>query len=91
MNTPAIDAYTKAILTIIAICLLVLTFKQLDIATPAFAEEAPAPSPAYGLVPLNEDGSITVRLEPSSDMNVNLSQIGGRHVSYGGPIPVKTD
>lgn len=74
MNT---DRYTKIILTIIAFCLVVNTLDKLDIMPKAYAN-APTPnmtptSPEiakYGLVPLNEDGSINVKTISPMDVNI---------------------
>jgi hypothetical protein len=108
MNQIKIDNYTKSVLTIIAVCLTILTLKQLDLVPKAYAGEATkhktAPSSNYGLVPLNEDGSITVKLSSSDEMDVNIvgvdtydeldvniEEIGGGHVSHGGPISVEVE
>ncbi|MFD2600970.1 hypothetical protein [Flavobacterium suzhouense] len=70
------DRYTKIILTIIAFCLVVNTFEKLDIIPKAYAN-APTTTPIttvsepkYGLVPLNEDGSITVKTTSPMDVNI---------------------
>ncbi len=60
------------------------------------------PYTKYGFVPLNEDGSINVKfsndseidvnlvgIDTSDNLDVNLDEIGGGHVSYRGPIKVK--
>lgn len=70
------DRYTKIILTIIAFCLLVNTFEKLDIMPKAYANTPtttpilPINEPKYGLVPLNEDGSITVKTVSPMDVNI---------------------
>ncbi len=66
------DTYTKVVLTIIAISLIFLVFEQLSWPGPAYA----APKDArYGLVPLNPDGSITVRLSPLDELDVNIKGV----------------
>jgi len=87
---------------------MVLTLHQLDLFPKAYADtsknSALVPGTNYGLVPLNEDGSISVRLSASeevdvniigvntSDMlDVNIEEIGGRYLSRGGPIPVEME
>lgn len=68
------DLYTKAVLTVIAACLLVLAGKQVNLipeataATPA----APVAGHSYGLVPVNADGSVTVRFQAQEAMPVNI-------------------
>jgi hypothetical protein len=79
MTKVKVDNYTKAILTIIAICLTVLTLKQFDIIPKAYANEtknnAMPFNTNYGLVPINEDGSITVKLSSSSVIDVNIKKV----------------
>ena len=70
MNT---DKYTKVLLTIIAICLVNLSFKGIDLFPQAHAGEEPGLQ--YGLVPLNADGSITVRLSTLEEIEVNVTKI----------------
>jgi hypothetical protein len=71
-----IDKYTKAVLTVIAICLLVLTAKQLNLISDAYAGNADDLSTLsnmeFGLVPMNGDGSINVKLIRSSELDVNI-------------------
>ncbi|GAB3870444.1 hypothetical protein GCM10028824_19080 [Hymenobacter segetis] len=68
------DLYTKAVLTVIAACLLILVGKEIK-----FIPEATAATPAlpmagrnYGLVPVNADGSVTVRFQTTEAMPVNI-------------------
>ena len=71
---------TNILLGIIAINLTLLTFIQLEIwPTKANANELGLdPSINYGLVPLNEDGSINVNLSPSSSIvDVNIEAVNG--------------
>lgn len=93
------DTYTKIILTVIAFCLVVIVVRQVNI-----VPEAQANQPAYtnyGLVPLNEDGSITVKLSPADvmdvnikgistrdELDINIDEVGGSSL-YSSPIPVK--
>jgi hypothetical protein len=74
-----IDWYTKAVLTVIATCLVILVFKDMSIVTPAQANTPSnlVPNTNYGLVPLNEDGSMNVRVnnfdEYANDVNVRFN------------------
>ena len=77
------DAYTKTILTIIAIALIALVFKNGIIINEAKADKAMLSR--YASIPLNDDGSINVKLV-SSDMDVNIKSIGGSSVY--GTIPM---
>ncbi|MGY3089811.1 hypothetical protein ACVWYF_002859 [Hymenobacter sp. UYAg731] len=68
------DLYTKTILTIIAACLVVLAMRgvkfipEVVAATPAL----PVAGRSYGLVPVNADGSVTVRFQTAEAMPVNV-------------------
>ena len=72
------DLYTKTILTIIAVALSIIVLKNIDIIPKAHATSEPStitPTSAYGLVPINEDGSITVRLSTTEQLDVNIKNI----------------
>jgi hypothetical protein len=97
------DRYTRVMLTLIAACLCILTLQQVSIFPQLQASESSTIS-NYALVPVNEDGSITVRLSAgeeldvnitdistSDELNVNIDEIGGGWVSHGGPISVTID
>ena len=77
MNT---DKLKNIFLGIIAINLTLITLIQLEIFPPtAYASETSQPiNTNYGLVPLNEDGSIYVNINSSNAiMDVNLQQLRG--------------
>ncbi len=98
------DLYTKAVLTIIAVCLTILVFKQFNIIPNAYAEIPKNNLPVgnnYGLVPLNSDGSIDVNIKSNaSAIDVNIVDIStsdeldvnidevGRYSTYG-KVPVQ--
>ena len=71
------DFFTKVVLTVIAVNLTILTVRDLDIIPKAHANE---PTDAnhfvtnshYGLVPLNDDGTISVKLMDSDEIDVNI-------------------
>ncbi len=72
------DLYTKCILTVIAIALSFIVFKDIDIIPKAHASSntnTAIPTSNYGLVPVNEDGSITVRLSTTEQLDVNIKNI----------------
>ena len=64
----------------IAVNLTLLTVKSLDITPKAYANEPTnnvefLQNMNYGLVPLNDDGSITVKLSSSDEIDVNITDI----------------
>ena len=73
------DRYTKGILSIIAVCLIFIATKDIDIIPQAQASTpiiSDTPSITnYGLVPINSDGSITVTLAPSQLLDVSIKNI----------------
>jgi hypothetical protein len=63
------DMYTKVLLTIIAFCMLVIVFREVDLIPKAHAAsplDGLRPGVQYGLVPLNADGSIDVNIKSHS-------------------------
>ncbi|MDR7212529.1 hypothetical protein [Flavobacterium piscis] len=90
------DLYTKIVLTVIAVCLSILTLQNIDIIPKTYAAEPNKngnilAAKNYGLVPLNSDGTIDVnitRITTTDELDVNIDEIGGGSVSSGGPIPV---
>ncbi len=82
-----IDTYTKGVLTIIAINLTFMTLKDLELIPKTYANEKPLIdsfelNKNYGLVPLNEDGSINVKINSGQIIDVNISQINGYDTFY---------
>lgn len=69
------DKYTKVVLTVIAICLINLSLGGISLFPEAQASPVNTPDLTYGLVPLNEDGSITVRLNALDEIDVNIKNI----------------
>jgi hypothetical protein len=82
------DKYTKIILTVIAVNLTVISIKSLDLIPKATAGTLAKPN--YGLVPVNSDGSITVKFNQSSPMDVCLKSIDPSPLLNWQPIYVKT-
>lgn len=75
-----LDKFTKFVLTVIAVNLSILTVKNLDIIPKVYANEPIkhlniTPNVNYGLVPLNEDGSINVKLSYGEVVDVRLRGI----------------
>ena len=76
------DLYTKSVLTIIAAALLILVFQNVTL-----VHEAKGDKPnfnKFATIPINNDGSINVKLVEQID--VNLKSIGGSSVY--GELPV---
>ena len=75
------DIYTKAILTVIAICLTINIVKDLEIIPSAYASENLNPDKIrseYRLVPVNEFNTLDVRIVDIStydELNVNLKGV----------------
>ena len=88
--------FTNTLLGIIAINLTLITLIQLDIfPSKAYANENTTMplNTNYGLVPLNEDGSIDVNINSSNTtMDINLSSIRGRTaIVCNGTLAVQTN
>ena len=101
------DLYTKTVLTVIALCLIIIVFKQVDIVPNVYGDSQKANIKAnlnYGLVPLNQDGSVDVNIKStmstmdvsivdistSDELDVNIDEVGGGYVSYGKlPVVIK--
>ncbi|UII29709.1 hypothetical protein LVD17_15525 [Fulvivirga ulvae] len=101
------DKFTKVILTVIAVNLSILTLKELSIIPEAHADDLKEPvqlveNQKYGLVPVNADGSITVRLSDKVDvnlidintsdkLNIHLKSSDSYSLKNAGPLEVRTD
>ncbi len=73
------DNYLKTILTIIAINLTFATLKDVSIIPKAHANSI-SELKNNVTIPVNDDGSINVKILPSETINVNLTQINGHQV-----------
>jgi len=76
------DTYTKVILTIIAVVLTLNLIK--GNVTPAMAD-----SKKFATVPLNDDGSINVRIKHGEKIDVNVEDISAYAFSRVEPLKVK--
>ena len=84
------DRYVKTMLTVIAICLVILVLNKVEIFPEAKASTPNLDNQNYALVPLNQDGSINVRLISSEEiMEVNIHEVGGNLVRKA--IPIEPD
>jgi len=86
------DIYLKIILTVIAVCLVILTLQNSNLIPSANAgPDNPAASP-YALVPLNADGTMDVTVKSfQGDLNVNIEKIGGYGCYNGIPVVIKNN
>jgi len=70
------DRYTKAVLSIIAACLLILVIQQVDLFSRAYAGQPENPplstEKEYRQVPVNEDGSMDVRIIEIPEINIQI-------------------
>lgn len=80
------DIYTKTILTVIAAALVMLVIQNTTIVNEARADKANFNK--FATVPVNNDGSINVKLI-SDQLDVNLKSIGGSSVYGALPINLK--
>ncbi len=76
------DKYTKAVLTVIAVCLAINTLQSIEVFPKAYANGPDGYTNTipvgYGLVPLNADGLIDVNIKDIStydELNVNLKGV----------------
>lgn len=72
------DVYTKVVLTVIAIALSAIVLRDMDIIPEAHATsdaKMPIVNTNYGLIPVNEDGSINVRFMNTEELDVNIRNI----------------
>ena len=72
------ETYNSIILTVIAICLSIIVLKDVSLFPSAYANnpiEKVEFNKNYGLVPLNKDGSINVKLSSQDVIDVRLRGI----------------
>ncbi|MEO8712612.1 MAG: hypothetical protein ABI405_10840 [Parafilimonas sp.] len=72
--------YLKFILTIIAFCLLAITFNLLGFIPSASANSN---STHFTTVPVNADGSLNVKFVKGETLDVNIDEVGGRSQTSG--------
>ncbi|MCE3278947.1 MAG: hypothetical protein K0S44_1138 [Bacteroidetes bacterium] len=84
-----IDLYTKSILTVIAAALTILVLQNTKLFNEAQAGPVKfnTPSNRSITIPVNEDGSINVKMV--DDMDVNIHSIGGSSVYGALPVNLK--
>jgi hypothetical protein len=79
------DLYTKSVLTSIAVALFFLVIQNTKIINEASAGKPDFNS--FASVPVNQDGSINVKLV--NDMDVNIKSLGGSSIYGSLPINLK--
>ena len=74
------DSTIKILLGIIAINLSIISISQLDLIPKSYAntQQTTIKAQEFGIVPINEDGTISVRLENSEVMDVNVHSYKGK-------------
>jgi hypothetical protein len=88
-NVMKTDLYIKAVLTVIAACLVLLTLQNLRVIP---AAQATAPEQPGMMLPVNPDGTVEVVIKGfDEDLNVNLEKIGGYGCYNGIPVIVKNN
>jgi hypothetical protein len=76
--------YLHAVLTVIAVCLVLITLAVTGVLPSATARES---NPRFLSVPVNADGSINVRFVKGQPMDVNIEKINGSSI-WGSSIPI---
>jgi hypothetical protein len=83
------DLYLKAVLTVIAVCLVILTLKDLRIIP---AAQANPPEQPRIMLPVNADGTVEVVIKRfDEELGVNIEKIGGYGCYNGIPVIVKNN
>ncbi len=83
------DMTIKVLLGVIALNLTLLTINQLDIFPKAYASTNTNEiinSKNYGIVPLNEDGTITVKLDEKEIIDINIHSFKGKDFFEAVPV-----
>ena len=84
------DRYLRVVLTVIAVCLVMLTLQNMNLIPKAQAEGPLPPISNYALVPLSEDGTVQVKIKSINDvLDVNIQKVGGNNCYQGVPIVEK--
>ena len=78
------DLYTKTILSIIAVALIVIAFQNVNLVSTANASKT---NPAFVSIPVNPDGSINVKM--IDNMKVDIAAVGGSSIYGSLPVNLK--
>lgn len=76
--------YLHAVLTVIAVCLVLITLAVTGVLPAANARES---NPRFISVPVNADGSLNVRFVKGQTMDVNIEEVNGSSV-WGSSLPI---
>ena len=83
------DLYLKAVLTVIAACLVLLTLQNLRVFPSA---NAASPEQPKLMLPVNADGTVEVVIKGFDEsLSINLEKIGGYGCYNGIPVIVKNN
>jgi len=69
------DKYTKAVLTVIAVCLVIQTAKDIAFVEPAYANQI------HKIAICREDGSLCVGVDESGNSRITRRDGGGKFVT----------
>ena len=84
------DRYLRVVLTVIAVCLVILTLQNMNLIPKARAEGSLPPVHNYALVPLSGDGTVEVKIKSIDDiLDVNIQKVGGNNCYQGIPMVEK--
>jgi len=84
------DKYLKGVLTVIAVCLVILTLQNMNPFNRTQAEASVNPIPNFALVPLNADGVVEVKIKSIDGvLDVNIQKVGGNTCYQGVPVVEK--
>ena len=81
--------YLNGVLTVIAICLVLITFSLTGLIPSAKAGSQNSSLNKFVQVPVNPDGSINVKLNPKDVLDVNIESCSTSAFMYAEPIEVK--
>ncbi len=83
-----LDGYSKTVLTIIAVCLVMLVLQNASLLPIANANNDGRAVKEFAQIPVNKDGTVKVRVESmaSDVMDVNIVALDGKSVRKGLPI-----
>jgi hypothetical protein len=82
------DKTIKILLAIIAVNLSIITLNQLDFIPKTYGNNIKTEllPQNYGIIPLNEDGTISVKIENSEVMDVNIHSYKGKDFFEAVPV-----
>ena len=85
--------YLNGVLTVIALCLVLITLAVTGLIPTASARESKGISNnKFATIPLNSDGSITVKFSPTETLDVNIDEVNGYSIGTTSlPVEIKNN